>query len=273
MGMLSRNEFYKMWSEQFEQNMIDVLLDLLGQTIKVDLSGKELPGEVIDHFGVGKISREPLLGYLKGLGHKDKKIHDSFQALAQEEGDFDPKASSYSVKTTAEIIRVFANINQAIQGQLPSGENGGGKLASAVDRAIEISGQQGLTFGENALVALIEIALADAVQMAHEFSNFQEDAFRLVVQDRRTKFLESYRKEVSRTEYSLNAKDILRTNGMIADTEVDVEHQPKGSVGDIVMGKIRERQEERQFHNQTVEDQQQLDLQATWKRIQKKRGV
>ncbi len=266
MGMLKRTDFYTMWEGKFEQVLIDILLDLLGQTIKVDLGGEELPGDIIDKFTTEKINREPLLNYLRDLGHSNKKIHDSFEALAKEEKDFNPKDSAYSVQVTAGIIKAFATIKQAIQGQLPSGSSGDGKLAEVTDNAIEIALSQGLTFGENALIELAEIAIADAYQIAAELNNLKAEALGHLLQKGQHELINSLRRGALNTEYNLDAKQILRNKGLLNGVDYSA---PLSDIGGTIIERVKDKEKKRQEEK----DWEQEQLRQSFQNVQKRRGI
>ena len=266
MGMLKRIEFYTMWEGQFEQELIDILLDLLGQTINVDLSGEELSGDIIDQFASGKINREPLLDYLRSLGHSNKKIHDSFEALAKEEKDFNPKDSAYSVQVTAGIVKAFATIKQAIQGQLPSASSGDGKLAQVTDNAIEIALATGLTFGENALIELAEIAIADAYQIASELNNLKAEALGHLLQKGQHELIDSLRKGALNTEYDLDAKQILRNKGLLNGIDYSA---PLSDIGNTIIERVKDKEKKRKEEK----DWEQEQLRQSFRNVQQRRGI
>lgn len=255
---VKREKFYSMWSDQYDQELIDILLELLASTLGLDLNGTEIPGRLIDDFHQTKISRNTLFSHLESLNLDRNQIQMSLIAIAKDEPSLDPNADGYLVKEVAEVIRLLRAVSFANQG--------GGSLDTVTNNAIEIAAQTGVTFGENALIELAEIIVADAVQMAAELNNLRIETLGHLLGKGQYDLLSTLRNGTLNTQYHLDGKKILQNKGLMNGIDYSA---PLASIGDSIIKRVEQKQSDRNQKNQ----EEQEKVRRAYKRLRQSRGI
>lgn len=257
-NLVKREKFYAMWLGQYDQELIDILLELLASTLGIDLSGTEIPGRLIDDFHQTKISRNILFNYLESLNLDRNKIQMSLIAIAKDEPSFDPNADGYSVKEVAEVIRLLRAVSKANQE--------GGSLDTVTNNAIDIAAQTGVTFGENALIELAEIVVADAIQMAAELNNLRIETLGHLLGKGQYDLLSTLRNGTLNTQYHLDGKKILQNKGLMNGIDYSA---PLSSIGDSIIKRVEKKQSDRNQKNQ----EEQKTVRQAYQRLRERRGI